>query len=255
MRYQGTTLSTGTGFVVDTNVGPVLLTNRHNVTGQNNDTDELLSTTGGTPNEILIRHNKAGAIGQTISIVEPLYRNEEEPLWLEHPLLGKRADFVALPLTEWEGATLEPILVGPPKYALQALPATVVSVIGFPFGLTAGQSFAVWATGFIASEPDVDFDNLPIFLIDCRTRQGQSGSPVFLFQAGGRMTPLESGASAVFDGPVARFMGIYSGRINKDSDIGKVWKAEAVNTLISSLQRNGDRVISKPPYLFKHKPD
>ncbi|WP_373994399.1 trypsin-like peptidase domain-containing protein [Duganella sp. CF458] len=246
------TLSTGTGFVVDTPVGPALMTNRHNVTGRNNDTGVLLSPqTGAVPDELLIRHNKLGSIGQTVQIVEPLYK-DDVPLWVEHPRLGGKADFVALPLTGIVGVALMPITTGRPEHALMARPASNVSVIGFPFGLSAGFNFAIWATGFIASEPCVNYDNLPIFLIDCRTRQGQSGSPVFIVSSGG-MAALESGATAAFDGPVARFMGIYSGRINAESDLGKVWKAEAVFELITSLRRVGDRIqAAKPIFAFKH---
>ena len=36
---------------------------------------------------------------------------------------------------------------------LALTPAEPVSVIGFPFGLTAGGVFGVRATGFLASEP------------------------------------------------------------------------------------------------------
>jgi hypothetical protein len=42
----------------------------------------------------------------------------------------------------------------------------------------------------------------------------------------------------VHNKPVTRFLGIYSGRINKDSDIGIVWKAEAIRELIESVPAN-----------------
>ena len=43
------------------------------------------------------------------------------------------------------------------------------------------------------------------------------------------------GTLTVHEEPVTRFLGIYSGRINKDSDIGVVWKAEAIRELVDSL--------------------
>lgn len=79
-----------------------------------------------------------------------------------------------------------------------------------------------------------NFDNLPIQLIDCRTRQGQSGSPVIAYRAGGSVA-MADGSSAIFTGPVERFIGIYSGRINAESDLGIVWKASAINELIQTL--------------------
>lgn len=103
----------------------------------------------------------------------------DKPRWVEHPTLGPKADFVALQLTDLNDVELYPYDPANPGPQIMVGPADPVSVIGFPFGLTAGGAFGVWATGFLASEPEVDFNNLPIQLIDCRTRQGQSGSPVW----------------------------------------------------------------------------
>lgn len=100
--------------------------------------------------------------------------------------------------------------------------------------MTAGGVFGVWATGFLASEPDIDFNNLPIQLIDCRSRQGQSGSPVIAYRSGGGVA-LKDGSTGMFSGPVERFIGIYSGRINAESDLGIVWKASAICDLIKSV--------------------
>jgi hypothetical protein len=108
--------------------------------------------------------------------------------------------------------------------------------------MTAGGALGVWATGFVASEPDVDFDDLPIFLVDCRTREGQSGSPVIVYGNGG-MFPMQDGSTAVM-GEVIRFLGIYSGRIrdasepgtSPSSDLGIVWKAHALRELVDSIK-------------------
>jgi hypothetical protein len=50
-----------------------------------------------------------------------------------------------------------------------------MSLAGFPFGLAGAGSLAIWATGFIATEPEIDYNNQPTFLIDCLARPGQSG--------------------------------------------------------------------------------
>jgi hypothetical protein len=233
MRYSGQDLSIGTAFIANTQVGPVLVTNRHNVTGRNQLTDELMSKTGAVPNEIVVRHNQKGVVGQWVERVEPLYSGETK-LWREHPTLGSRADFVALPLTQTEAVDLFPYSTAH-KVSDRFLvgPSEIVSVIGFPFGVSA-SGFGIWATGFIASEPEIDYDNLPVFLIDCRTRPGQSGSPVIAFRNGGAI-PAAGGGMTFVNGPVHQFLGIYSGRINKDSDIGMVWKAAAVQQLLNSF--------------------
>jgi len=233
MQVNGTPLSTGTAFVVQAVSGPHLLTNRHNVTGRRQDTGVPLSPTGGIPTHVVVVHNRKGHLGEWVVKNEPLYI-DGVPRWREHPTLGAAVDFVALPLTDLLDVDLFPYDVGNPGPNLFVGPADVVSVIGFPFGVAAGGAFGVWATGFLASEPNVDFNNQPIQLIDCRTRQGQSGSPVIAYRSGG-MVAMADGGTAAFDGPVWRFVGIYSGRISGESDLGLVWKASAIQQLVATL--------------------
>jgi len=162
---------------------------------------------------------------------EQLYR-DGLPLWIEHPQLGDKADIAALLLTDLDDVKIIPHqLSGDP--ALIYRPSDAVSVVGFPFGIRTGGSLAVWATGFVASEPEVDFDDLPVFLVDCRTRKGQSGSPVVVHRNSG-MVRYEDGRQRMIWQPETRFIGVYSGRINEQSDLGQVWKASAVAELISS---------------------
>jgi hypothetical protein len=155
------------------------------------------------------------------------------PRWIEHPHLGDRADIAALPLSDLDDVEIIPYdLAGAP--ALMYRPSDAVSVVGFPFGTQAGGSLAVWATGFVASEPQVDFNELPIFLVDCRTRKGQSGSAVIVHRNGGWIT-MEDGQPKMLQTPATRFIGVYSGRINEKSDLGMVWKAGAVAELVNSV--------------------
>lgn len=234
MRFNGQLLSTGTGFVlISPRLGPVLVTNRHNVTGRHQETGEPLSKTGGVPNEIVVVHNRKGQLGHWVERLEPLYAGDA-PLWREHPRLGSTADFVALQLTATEDVDFHPYDLDDTGPDLLLGPADTVSVVGFPFGMTAGGAFAVWATGFLASEPSIDFAALPIQLIDCRSRQGQSGSPVIAYRAGGSVA-MKDGGTAVFSGPIQKLIGIYSGRINPESDIGIVWKHHAVAELVRAL--------------------
>lgn len=46
---------------------------------------------------------------------------------------------------------------------------------------------------------------------------------------------MSNGDSSVFSGPTTRFLGIYSGRINAESDLGIVWKASAIAELIADI--------------------
>jgi len=55
--------------------------------------------------------------------------------------LGVRADFVALPLTQLNDVQLYPYTLGVGDPAILIAPAEVVSVVGFPFGITAGVAW------------------------------------------------------------------------------------------------------------------
>ena len=46
---------------------------------------------------------------------------------------------------------------------------------------------------------------------------------------------MEGGGTSFFGDQVSRFIGIYSGRINAESDLGIVWKASAISQLLQTL--------------------
>ncbi|WP_214816620.1 serine protease [Exiguobacterium sp. s59] len=235
MYYNESYLSSATAFIATSPSGPVLLTNRHNVTGKNNITGDCLSKRGAVPNKIKIYHNKVDELGSNIAKVENLYRDIDsldEPLWIEHPEWNSSVDFVALKLTSLEDVELYPYNLDEGNHMIIGV-AETVSVVGFPFGIEVGSNTAIWATGFIASEPELDYRNLPLFLIDCRSRQGQSGSAVVAYRPSGNFNM--PGGYAITGGPMTKFLGIYSGRINSESDIGLVWKASAIKELVNSI--------------------
>lgn len=108
-------------------------------------------------------------------------------------------------------------------------------------------NFATWSTGHIASEPDKEFNGLPAFLIDCRARKGQSGSLVI-----GRFLPgdvvshkgkLYSAKKEMID-----YVGIYSGRINKESDLGIVWKMVVIRDIVRTIEQSDDAHDAKCAY-------
>jgi hypothetical protein len=234
MSFQGQNIATGTGFVSKTKGGrDVLVTNRHNLTGCNQQTGACIHPMGAVPSHVAIAHNAAGALGSWIDVVEPLYSSSGQPLWIQHPQLGDAADVVALPLTNIGSVELYRYDPANPGVNVAIGPADVVSIIGFPFGRTGGGRLGLWVTGFVASEPQISFDGLPVFLVDSRSRPGQSGSPVIAYRSGGAISTSD-GNTSIFTGPVERFLGIYSGRISEQSDLGMVWKAEAIAQLLSS---------------------
>jgi hypothetical protein len=85
----------------------------------------------------------------------------------------------------------------------------------------------------------MDWNDLPVFLIDSRTRPGQSGSPVIQYSKGGAV-PLADGSTGVFAGPVERLVGVYSGRINDQSDLGFAWKRTVVSDILDGKRKETD---------------
>jgi hypothetical protein len=232
MRCNGCSISTGTAFVIDSKRGPLLITNWHNVSGRRPDTRAVLSPTGALPDEIAVAHNMKNSLGSWVVKRESLYANGK-PRWIEHPIHAEEIDVVALPLVDLDDVHLYPHELET-THKIRVGPAEPVSVVGFPFGLQAGGSLAVWATGFVASEPDIDFKDLPLMLVDCRTRPGQSGSAVIAYRSGGAVA-MEDGSTAILGGPAQRLLGCYSGRINSESDLGLVWKISALREIAAAV--------------------
>ena len=190
MRFQETLLSSATATLVAKDRGShcTLITARHNVTGRHQDTGQCLHKHAAVPDSVTI-YFPSGEAPQSkwVPIRLPLYRNDGSPFWIEHPKLGSKADIVALNL-KWGGdVTKYPYYLETDldRFGLVIGPAETVSVIGFPFGMLHNRRFPVWATGFMAQEMAFVSDENPTFLIDCRTRPGQSGSPVIAFRPSG----------------------------------------------------------------------
>lgn len=226
---NGTELSRATGFVVEHGGDDFLITNGHVVTGRNPDTGELLSPTGAEPDELQIIHHVDGQLGTWKVDAQPLYSPAGDPLWWEHPE-GRNVDVVALPLDmNFPDLTTYPLDLSLADHNVALAPAMAVSIIGYPFGLATGQAFPIWKTGHIASDPGVNYDGRPAFLIDATTRGGMSGSPV-VFRSSGPY-PSRDGALKL-GGTVTAFLGVYSGRIHEDAEVGLVWRPRLVTEIL-----------------------
>jgi hypothetical protein len=115
-------------------------------------------------------------------------------------------------------------------------PTEVVQVIGYPFsakGFTV--SMPIWTSGSVANEVNSGPDDR--FLIDARTRPGQSGSPVVLYRAettAGSPLPvriLEEGL----------LLGVYSGRTDKVDDLGFVWWGNEIESIYWNIPKTAWR--------------
>lgn len=237
-------LSTGTGFVVQHRGLPYLITNRHVLTGANSSGDPL-SKHGVYPSHVRIAYSSELFIERRVVIQEALYTEEEAqigPRWVEHPT-GPTVDVVALPISRvtsksGKGIKLYPYTVStnPNEYRPYLRPSDAVSIVGFPFGIVSQRHFAVWTRGSVASEPEFDYDRRPAFLVDARTRPGQSGSPV-LVHLSLNTPPLMFTDFSVrtYTAEKSFLLGVYSGRVNKKSDLGIVWKTVVISEILGDL--------------------
>lgn len=240
--FGETVLSTGTATLVAKNESSrcAIVTNRHNVTGRHQKTNECLSKTLGIPDNIVIYlHCSNPNIGEWKKLRLELYRDNGEQCWIEHPVYCSDADLVALNVRWGSDVLCLPYYIetGRDRVGMIVSPAEPVSVIGFPFGIATSGKLPVWATGFLAQELSLISADKPRFLIDCRSRQGQSGSPVIAFRSSGYRSIKGGRISASLSPSVAwEFLGIYSGRINPDSDLGTVWHVDCLAALVDAAE-------------------
>lgn len=235
-RFKRTELGTATAFVVRYGGEHYLVTNWHVAAGRNPRTGAPTSKTGGVPDRLAVLHHVAGKPGYWLHRIHKLYDDDDDPLWLEHPEHGNDVDVVALPLPRLvRGARLFPYDLDRPGPRIAFGPSNALSIIGFPFGLSGGGGLGVWVQGTLATEPSIKYGELPLLLVDSRTREGQSGSPVILYRTDGYMT---EGGDLIYNGvPATRFIGVYSGRINQESDLGRVWTLDALVRILEGQQR------------------
>lgn len=250
--FNDKSLMNGTGFFIAINNTAYLITNRHNVTGRGQTDNQPLHPSCGVPNNIKIYcHDKNNPGKNWIIKTEQLYLNDgETPRWIEHPIFKEKVDVVALKITENEDSkniTVYPYVPSDMLNQIKLQPSESVSILGFPFGENAGenkeQMFPIWVNGFIASEPEININGLPLFYVDCRSREGQSGSPVIAFR-NGIITTKNNGIVTVNN--YSEILGVYSGRINKESDIGKVWKISVVQEIMQHIQQKQSNYLWNP---------
>ena len=248
----GIPIGIATGFVAQLPNGrPYLVTNRHVVTGRDNETNKCLNESLALPDALRISHNAAVGLGHYVDETVPLYDGGAtaddgvSQSWFEHPNRGPTADVIALPIEKTAATALYP-------YEVRALterliePGSVVRIVGFPFGEKTGASFAVWSTGFVATEPEMNHGDWPIFLVDCRARRGQSGSPVIVY-TGGHGPLLHPDERQINVGDI-HLLGVYSGRISEESDLGNVWKSWLIAEILTAAEiaRAGNQLRSSP---------
>jgi hypothetical protein len=221
-------LGMATGFIVQKANKYYLITNWHVVSGRNPETDQVQHPSGQTPDALYIWHH-GKQLGSWHRHKEELYDKKGIKCWLEHKN-GKAVDVVALPLQNiGDNITIYPFDLSMADVNVVPEIAMPVSIIGFPLGFTSAGFFPIWKTGHIASEPTLDYHGEPLFLIDATTRGGMSGSPVVFRPTG---TYKNKNGQMAISSNMTLFLGVYSGRLSQDSEIGKIWRPRLINEIL-----------------------
>jgi Trypsin-like peptidase domain len=212
-----------TGLLVNAAGRDFLATNWHVVTGRHPFTGELQLPA--KPQELVIWHRAVDRRAPHLGVRpmrESLYDQRGDPRWiepvdrrlsaLEDPRLS--IDVVLLPLRNtrdcvatlgfgWIAKNVEPYVQ----------PGSTVSIVGYPRKIMGVVNYPVWKTGHVASDIHAH-PQQKHFLIDSMTREGMSGAPV-VTQDGG-----------------STFLGVYSGRLPDEPEIGIVWRSSIVQELV-----------------------
>lgn len=150
-------------------------------------------------------HKNADDLENVVQYELPLYNARNEPIWVaseQYP----NADVVLVPLP----TPILPLYVFTEEHTRSDLKIRVTSgatLLGYPYGFFDRKHLLpIWKTGHVASEPDVDFEGEPTFLVDVSAFPGMSGSPVIAIMTG----IYESEDGVMRSGRVRKLMGIFS---------------------------------------------
>lgn len=235
-------LSNATCFFTQQNEKIYLVTNWHVVSGRNADTNVVMSPTGGVPNKLRVYVPKQGS-NSTLSFDDDFYMDvdlfdeDDNRLWYEKQENGRMIDVALVPLKETKGVitTIEEA----EEPFNEKVPFEITSeifIIGFPFGKQTGY-IPIWKKASVASEPELDVENLPYFFADTATRTGMSGSPVVLYKD--RPITMINEKERKVSRHWTKFVGVYSGRIGADNEtkgdaqLGRVWKPHVIQEMFA----------------------
>jgi hypothetical protein len=224
-----------------------LVTNYHVVTGH----APRVSTTRSGDRIRFALHENPDDLEKVRSIELALYDQRGDPIWVSSDSFPN-ADVVLVPLPA-------KVYAGIPQYVFTEMhtkadikirPTSGATLLGYPYGFYDKKHLLpVWKTGHVASEPDVDFEGEPTFLVDVSAFPGMSGSPVLAVATG----IYETEDAVMRSGRVLKLLGIFSAMpvirqtrpdpsgfsseavsTETSLQLGYVWKA----SLIAEIARN-----------------
>ena len=190
--------------------------------------------------------------GKIKTVRFPLFARNGKPVWITSSSYPE-ADLAVIPLDTslYQSCKINCISAQWAGKNLKVRPTSNVTLVGYPYGFyDKKNALPIWKTGSVASEPNVDFDGKPLFLIDISAFPGMSGAPAFAISYG--MYEMEEGGTS--GGGARKFLGIYAsmqmvgkekyleeivhdtriGIVDEESlEIGHIWKA---NLLLETVK-------------------
>lgn len=238
LRNGAQTIGTATGFVYQINDSLYLITNWHVASGRNRFDDQPLHKGSATPDALRPMFFVEGESGRWTAHDIPLVDQDGNPLWYQHPKHAQKVDVAVLPFTCPPGLTVHPINNLPTTTGMVVETGQDVFVLGYPLNIRAGGVLPVWKRASIASEPEIDLDELPLLLVDTASYTGMSGSPVIakeVYHYRGHDGDLHIDHNAATH---YTLVGVYSGRRRgldgELSQLGEVWKARVIEEIIAA---------------------
>src|SRR5579862_2332766 len=181
-----------------------LVTNYHVVTGH----------APGAPGNAMgnqiefIFHEDRLTLAKVRRIVLDLYDINGKPKWVSSNVYTD-ADVVLLPIPASKYAEIQPyvFIEAHTRGDIKIRPTSGATLVGYPYGLSDTAHFLpVWKTEQVATEPGIDFDDRPVFLVDVSAFPGMSGSPVLAAENG----IYETEEGPMRTGRVLKLLGVFS---------------------------------------------
>lgn len=199
-------------------------------------------------NIVFYTHTNKDNPASIVEMALPIFTNKGKPIWITSKDFVD-ADVAMIPLPDYLSKNVMFCLSKDwIEEDIKIRPGFPVTLISYPMGYYDKiNKLPIWKTGNIASEPDIDFEDNHLFLIDAKAVCGMSGCPVFAMAYG--VYEKESDDKLLGGGIVRKFLGIYSGMWAEHGIelVGHVWKANIIEDIISStdFEKYDDEIINE----------
>lgn len=139
-----------------------------------------------------------------------LYNGQSQAGWYQHP----QKNLVDIAVINLGDALIATLAQGVSKFATENDMAIEIGndifILGYPLGFSHFMKTPIWKRGSIASEPHAETpDSKFKIMIDATTRDGMSGSPVFMRS---KTHYLSESGEIKAHANATRFIGVYASR-------------------------------------------